>query len=81
VSCYLVQETDGTSRFTLEDASGFLLLEFCPPAGGTDFPVGDSHPGLPLADLGPANPVRRGRRRRLEIITDEEELISVLLDV
>ena len=35
MSCYLVQETDGTSRFTLEDASGFLLLESCvgPPAG------------------------------------------------
>lgn len=24
---YLVQEEDGTSRLTLEDASGFLLLE------------------------------------------------------
>jgi hypothetical protein len=27
VADYLVQEADGTSRFTLEDGSGFILLE------------------------------------------------------
>lgn len=75
MSCYLVQESDGTSRFTLEDGTGFLLLEFCPPVGAEYNPVGDRTPGL-LTDL----PVRRGRRRRPEDIFDEEdELISVLL--
>ena len=27
--CYLTQESDGTSRFTLEDGSGSLALESC----------------------------------------------------
>jgi hypothetical protein len=38
MSCYLVQEEDGVSRFTLEDGTGFLLLEECeePPAGGDE---------------------------------------------
>jgi hypothetical protein len=78
VSCYLLQETDG-SKFELEDDSGFLLLEFCPD-GGEYNPIGDRSPALPLADLSDALPVRRGRRRRREVITDEEILISVLLD-
>lgn len=76
MSCYLVQEDDGVSRFTLEDGSGFLLLEFCPPPGGVEYnPVGDSSPALPLAQL----PARRGRRRRLESIYDEDEVITILL--
>lgn len=29
---YLVQEPDGTSRFTLENGSGFILLEAATPA-------------------------------------------------
>ena len=36
MSCYLVQEEDGVSRFILEDGSGWILLEFCdepPPFG------------------------------------------------
>jgi hypothetical protein len=73
VSCYLVQETDG-SRFELEDESGFLLLEFCPD-GEEYHPVGDSTPPLALAEL----PVRRGRRRRLESIMDEEEMLVIAL--
>jgi hypothetical protein len=38
MSCYLVQEEDGVSRFTLEDGSGFLLLEECegPPTPGDE---------------------------------------------
>lgn len=41
MSCYIVQETDGVSRFTLEDGTGFLLLEGCvPPAPGGDLPIG-----------------------------------------
>src|SRR3990167_3239594 len=28
-ACYLVQEADGTSKFQLEDASGFLIMETC----------------------------------------------------
>jgi hypothetical protein len=31
---YLVQEEDGTSKFTLEEASGFILLEESDSAGG-----------------------------------------------
>ena len=84
MSCYLVQEVDGTSRFTLEDGTGFLLLEFCPPPGGTEYdPVGDSSPALPLAKLGEGLeglPPRRGRRRRLESIYDDDEIISILLN-
>ena len=43
MSCYLVQEIDGVSRFTLEDGSGSLLLEFCeePPVGGETLQMGD----------------------------------------
>lgn len=69
MSCYLVQEIDGTSRFTLEDASGFLLLEDCAPT--------------PPPQPGVGGPLRRGRRRRRESIFDsmeEEAIMSVLLD-
>jgi hypothetical protein len=31
---YLVQEEDGTSKFTLEDDSGFILLEESASSGG-----------------------------------------------
>ena len=79
MSCYLVQEVDGVSRFILEDGTGFILLEFCPPSGFEYHPVGDSSPPLPLADLSQALPVRRGRRRNREIIGDEEPIISVIL--
>lgn len=43
MSCYLVQEIDGVSRFTLEDGSGFLLLEQCeePPVGAGPIGMGD----------------------------------------
>ncbi len=64
MSCYLVQEDDGTSRFKLEDGSGFLLLEDCatvPP-----------EPGV-------GGPLRRGRRRRLESIMDEDDWLAVIL--
>jgi hypothetical protein len=42
-NCYLVQEIDGVSRFTLEDSSGFLLLETCeePPVEGPPLGMGD----------------------------------------
>ena len=76
MSCYIVQESDGVSRFILEDASGFLLLEFCPPAGGEYNPVGDRSPG-PLTEL----PVRRSRRRRREmILAEEEDFLVAILD-
>lgn len=76
MSCYIVQEVDGASRFTLEDDSGFLLLEFCPPVGGEYNPVGDRSPGL-LTDL----PVRRSRRRRREmILAEEDDLLVAILD-
>ena len=32
MSCYLVQEEDGVSRFILEDGGGWILLEFCEEA-------------------------------------------------
>lgn len=44
MSCYLVQEIDGVGRFTLEDGSGFLVLEDCipePPGGELPFGGGD----------------------------------------
>lgn len=67
MSCYIVQETDGTSRFTLEDGSGFLILEDCaavPPGPGVGGP-----------------PIRGSRRRRREQIGDEEAVISLVLSV
>ncbi len=66
MSCYLVQETDGVSRFTLEDGSGFLLLENCTP-------VVPPEPGV-------GGPVRRGRRRRLEVIDDELDWLTAVLN-
>ncbi len=68
MSCYIVQETDGVSRFELEDGSGFLLLEDCipvPPSGGPTM----------------GGEARRGRRRRLEQIGDEEMLAVILGEV
>jgi len=66
VSCYIVQETDGVSRFTLEDGTGFLILEDCVPAP-------------PGGDLGAGGQPRKGRRRRLELIGDDEEWLAVVL--
>ncbi len=65
MSCYLVQEVDGTSRFTLEDGSGFLLLENC-------IPVVPPEPGM-------GGPLRKGRRRRLEMIGEEDDWLAVVL--
>lgn len=66
MSCYIVQESDGVSRFTLEDGTGFLLLEFCPPPGGGDIVAG--------------GPLRKGRRRRLEVIMDEDDWLAAVLN-
>ena len=70
MSCYLVQEEDGTSRFILEDGIGFILLEFCdePP------PFGDE-PWRRGGDRRLHNEVIR-RRQPSE---DEMMLISVIL--
>ena len=65
MSCYLVQEVDGVSRFTLEDGSGFLLLENCVPV----IPPG---PGV-------GGPLPKGRRRRLEVIGDEDDWLAAIL--
>lgn len=66
MSCYLVQETDGVGRFTLEDGSGFLLLENCVPT-----PPGGGLPG--------GGPLRKGRRRRLEVISEEDDWLAIVL--
>ncbi len=65
MSCYLTQETDGVSRFTLEDGTGFLLLESCSP-------VVPPEPGV-------GGPLRKGRRRRLEVISEEDDWLAVVL--
>lgn len=67
MSCYIVQEIDGVSRFTLEDESGFLVLEDCvptPPSGGT--PIGGYD---------------RKRRRRLGGDSDEDWLAVILSEM
>ncbi len=64
MSCYLVQEIDGVGRFELEDGSGFLVLEACVPTPPT--------PGM-------GGEPRRGRRRRLEIISEEDDWLAVIL--
>ncbi len=66
---YLVQEVDGTSRFTLEDGTGFILLEAGAP------------PPPPQETGGGAISVRRrvsGRVRRV-VDADEDELIALTL--
>lgn len=67
MSCYIVQEEDGVSRFELEEGGGFLVLEDCVP-GGVEDVVGGGQ-------------ARHGRRRRLEdILTqDEEDALAVIL--
>ena len=65
MSCYIVQEIDGSSRFTLEDMSGFLLLEDCPPTPGGDLPVG--------------GPMIRGRRKWRTDFEEEDDIVAVLL--
>lgn len=65
MSCYIVQEVDGVSRFTLEDGSGFLLLENCVPV--------PPQPGV-------GGDARRGRRRRLESIYDEDDWLATVLN-
>jgi len=64
MSFYIVQEVDGVSRFTLEDDSGFLILEDCIPV--------PPQPGV-------GGPLRKGRRRRLEMIGEEEDWLAVVL--
>ncbi len=65
MSCYIVQEVDGVSRFTLEDGSGFLILEDCTP-------VTPPQPGV-------GGPMTRGRRKRLEQIMAEDDWLAVIL--
>lgn len=69
MSCYIVQEIDGTSRFTLEDGSGFLVLEDCIPVP----------PGGVAITAGGIRPYRNGPRVRRGEVEDEDELIAVVL--
>ena len=73
--CYLVQEIDGVGRFTLEDGSGFILLEYCPviPPTGNDQNV----MGGRLSDA-QAQWAETARMRRLEDM-EMEEIMAVLL--
>jgi hypothetical protein len=66
VSCYLVQETDGVSRFTLENGTGFLVLDGCVPTPSGGPPIGGSD---------------RKRRRRLGPDSEEEWLVVVLREL
>ena len=64
MSCYLVQEIDGVGRFELEDGTGFLVLDNCTPV--------PPEPGL-------GGPLRKGRRRRLEVISEEDDWLATVL--
>jgi len=66
MSCYIVQEIDGTSRFTLEDGSGFLLLEDCIPTP-------------PGGELPPGGPYIRGRRKWRTDFGEEDDIVAVIL--
>lgn len=72
MSCYLVQETDGSSRFTLEDGSGFLVLEDCIPTGG------DAVMGGTLSDAAAQHQAFL-RRRRIE--QDDEDFGFLLSEI
>ena len=63
MSSYLVEETDGISRFTLEDGSGFILLE---QTAVTVTPTG----GFVVS-------VRRPTRRL--VISDDDALVALTL--
>ncbi len=66
---YLVQEEDGTSRFTLEDGSGFILLEESGGVTPTPEPTG-----------GQISVRRRLRGRVGRVIdVDEDDLIALTL--
>lgn len=67
MGCYIVEEADGTSRFELEDGSGFVVLEDCiPTPPGGDMPAGGD--------------ARRGRRR-LDVNSESEWLSVVMGEV
>ena len=66
MSCYIVQEIDGTSRFSLEDLSGFLVLEDCiPTPPGGEIPKG--------------GPMIRGRRKWRTDYGEVDDIVSVIL--
>lgn len=67
---YLVQESDGTSRFTLEDGSGFILLEQASPTP----PVVAGGGGIVIQRRVPII-----RRYRGHLEEDEAIALSILL--
>lgn len=79
MSCYIVQEIDGTSRFTLEDSSGFLVLEDCVPT-----PSGENIMGGTAADALAQARATEGmqdflkRKRRDE---DDEDFLFLLTNL
>ena len=84
MSCYIVQETDGSSRFSLEDLSGFLVLEDCIPTAAGQSVMGGTPEALAAIEAAAARlNAQRGeqatlKRRRLE--QDDEDWLSILLN-
>lgn len=79
-TCYIVQESDGTSRFILEDGSGFLVLEDCVPTAAGDSVMG----GTAAQAQAQALAAQQGqqailKRRRLE--ADEEDFAFLLTEL
>jgi len=85
-TCYIVQESDGTSRFILEDGSGFLILEDCIPTpttndqnvmGGTPEALAAIQAQAALDNAAAQDYENRMRRRR----QDDEEFMFLLTEL
>jgi len=79
MSCYIVQEIDGTSRFILEDGSGFLVLEDCVPTATGQAVMG----GTPEAVAEQMQAAREldGVLRRRKREADDEDFAFLLTEL
>ena len=79
-TCYIVQESDGTSRFILEDGSGFLILEDCIPTPTTNDQnvMGGTPEALAAIEAAAAADYENRARRRRQ---DDEEFLFLLTEL
>lgn len=66
---YLVQEEDGTSRFTLEEGGGFLLLEGTLEASGRGGAIAGANAPTPVAPVGAGGAIAAGNAPTRAVVT------------